>query len=1433
MTEATINNSKGKTTSIEHRLRIGLDAGSTTLKLVITDDKGDIIFTDYNRHHANIPQALSQSLAKAKEAIGDEPTSIVVTGSAGMGLSERFGLPFTQEVVAASLVIEKKFKDVRTLVDIGGEDSKMIFFNEKHHADIRMNGNCAGGTGAFIDQMAGLLTTTPTELSLLAEKADTIYPIASRCGVFSKTDIQNLISLNVSRENIAASIFNAVATQVLSTLSRGCDINPKIFLCGGPFSFIPSLRKAFIEKLGLSEDNFVISKYSAVIPAWGASLSDCNEAKAKTISQHIETFSKSNINAASKSGLAPLFDSEEEYLDWQNEKSKCKIEKVELSELDGNKCYIGIDSGSTTTKIVATNEKQQIFFTFYKKNGGKSLETVKEGLTQLCDKARESGKDLHVAASCSTGYGEDLIKTAFSLNYGMVETIAHYTAACKLCKDVSFILDIGGQDMKAIFVENGAINRLEINEACSSGCGSFIDNFATSLECNISDFVEKACHSANPSDLGTRCTVFMNSKVKQCLRENASVDDISAGLAYSVVRNCLYKVLKLKDTNILGDHIVLQGGTMRNKAVVRAFEKLTDKNVIVSNYPELMGAYGAALYAQKKSEGKTEPVRLQQIADIKDYETKRLRCAGCENNCQILKNTFANGKTFYSGNKCEKVYTNRGEKGRLAFNMSLFRSELAFKKNVRLPQNATPLLKVGIPRALNMFENFQFWYTLLTLNGIEVTASTRSTFKLYEKGLNTVMADNICFPAKITHGHIFDLIEKGVDRILFPYAIYEQMEPNTNNSFNCPVVSGYSDVIRSSINPEGKHGIPLDSPVVNFADKDLLQKACKQYLKSIMGASFSSKIFKQAFEEAIKAKKLYEDTLTDKARQILKKAREEGRLVIMLAGRPYHNDQLIQHKISEIITAFGVDVITEDLLRGSTEKLNETHLIPQWSYMNRIMKAAKWVATTEDNVHFMQITSFGCGPDAFIIDEIGDLLRKNGKSHTILKVDDVNNAGSLKLRIRSLIESLKFKTEGETRKGKFKTTPPFLDKDMERTILVPYLSDFYSPLIPVAGKLLGCKVENMDKSDSLSSEFGLKYANNEICYPATLVVGDFIRAINSGKYDRNKIAFGVTQTGGQCRATNYIALIKKALISAGYDDIPVVAISILNTINEQPGFKLKFDKKIIKPLVYATLFSDALSKIYYSAKVREKEKGKADELRDKYMGEATKALEKLDSKGICKAMEQAALEFDSIIIDKETPRIGIVGEIYIKYNSFGNQHVVDWLVEEGIEPVIPPLSDFFCQYFPNAKFNEKNFLEKKRSLMQRLLAKIGEKAMNRIQDKIEKAASKYRKYELSSKIREEAERAQHIVNLAAQFGEGWLIPAELSSFAEKGINFAISLQPFGCIANHVISKGIEKRIKDRYPEMNLLFLDFDGGVSEVNVLNRLHFMTRQAKESLT
>ncbi|MDR2475761.1 MAG: acyl-CoA dehydratase activase-related protein, partial [Bacteroidales bacterium] len=742
---------------------------------------------------------------------------------------------------------------------------------------------------------------------------------------------------------------------------------------------------------------------------------------------------------------------------------------------------------------------------------------------------------------------------------------------------------------------------------------------------------------------------------------------------------------------------------------------------------------------------------------------------------------------------------------------------------------------IGIPRILNMFENFPFWETLFTACGFTVEISRRSTMKMYERGLSSVMSDNICFPAKLAHGHIIDLIEKKVDRIFFPFVVHDRKEDRqTSNSFNCPVVAGYSEVIRSAIDPEKRHGIPFDSPTVTFKDENLLYKACWEYLHSIRDTKkIDRKTFDTAFRQALERQNIYYENLIAENRQILDNALNNNRMIILLAGRPYHADPLVQHKIAEMIADFDVDIVSEDLLRrDDIADFDDMQSVLQWAYPTRILKAARWLANMQGNIHFVQMTSFGCGPDAFILDEVGDILRRKGKNLTILKIDDVNNIGSLRLRMRSLIESLKFGNNTANDRNDLQVkTPLFTVEDREKTILVPHLADFYSPFIPTLAGILGYKMENLPPCDQLSTQFGLKFSNNEICYPATLIVGDMLKALESGKYNRNEIAFGITQTGGQCRATNYIALIKKALINSGYGDIPVISVATGDGLNNlQPGFKPDY-KKIVRITVYCMFYADALSMMYYATAPRERQKGEAIRLRDKYLTNVQPLVAQKNTSGMLKMLKEAAEEFDKLADDRKIPQIGVVGEIFVKYNSFAHKSVVDWLIGQGIEPVLPGLSDFFIQTFVNTEESVKNNFQLK-SFSNTALLKVAEIYVNQCKKKISAAASPFRYMRKFSDIRHDAAMAKRIISLSAQFGEGWLIPAEFACFAEQGINNAVSLQPFGCIANHIISKGVEKRIKEHYPNMNLLFLDFDSGVSEVNILNRLFFMIKNAQEQM-
>ncbi|MGM9735909.1 MAG: acyl-CoA dehydratase activase-related protein [Candidatus Cryptobacteroides sp.] len=1391
--------------------RLGIDIGSTTIKTALVDDASDtLVYNSYRRHQTRIIDCLVESLREIAEIVSQESVILCLTGSVGMGVAERYSLPFIQEVVATTNYIRRYAKETSTMIDIGGEDAKLVFFDESSAADLRMNGNCAGGTGAFIDQMAILLDVSPSELGMLASKSSRTYPIASRCGVFCKTDIQNLIARNVPREDIAASIFHAVAVQTVTTLAHGHDLEPPVLLCGGPLTFIPALRKAFEDYLGLGGESFVLPDNANIITAWGTALSD--EAKAIRIKDVIGMLEHPVAGGGSvlSGGLEPLFRANEEYEEWKTDKSILSLESADLPS-GRISCFIGIDSGSTTTKIVVLDSRGRLVFSHYCDNCGNPAGSVERGLRRLDELCRANGTELSVEGSCSTGYGEDLVKAAFSLDGSIVETMAHYMAARHIDPEVSFILDIGGQDMKAMFIDNGVMDRIEVNEACSSGCGSFISTFARSLDCTVEEFAHRALFSQSPCDLGTRCTVFMNSKVKQVLREGASVDDISAGLAYSVVKNCLYKVLRLKDAAELGQRIVVQGGTMRNDAIVRALDKLTGARVSRSGAPELMGAYGCALYAMQNASGQAVP--LESMLKDSGYQTSTLNCKGCENRCTVTRYKFANGNVYHSGNRCEKVFGSTGKTHSKGGNAYEMKRRLLFDRQAKVD---APVLTVGIPRCLNMYEEYPFWHTLFTECNIRVVLSSVSEYAHYEKCSSKVMSDNLCFPAKLVHSHIDDLASKGVDRIFMPFTVFEKRDDDAQNSYNCPVVAGYSQVVKSV--QEGR--IPIDSPSMTFKDADALCKECEEYLGQF---GIGRNVVRKAVRKALEQQESFGREIAGYNMELLEEARAKGSLVVLLAGRPYHSDELIQHKVAEMVAAQGVYAITDDIVRGMSIPLGESGILPQWSFINRIVKAASWAAGQGSDVQFMQLTSFGCGPDAFIVDQVQALLHRSGKNLTLLKIDDVNNIGSLRLRVRSLIESLNTVTSGSQGRNKAggaaQTTPPYTSEYTDRTIIIPFFTPFISPLIPPIVHLAGYEVENLPMADRESAEWGLKYSNNEICYPATLVVGDIVKAFRSGKYDPDKTCVAMTQTGGQCRASNYLHLIKKALVENGYKDTPVISVSLGSGIeNYQPGFKVNWMK--ILPIALASiLYSDCIARFYHSSVVRETVPGESARLKDHYLDLAADAARNNRPDEMYRLLEKAAVDFDRICRDEQHPRVGIVGEIFLKFHPFAQKNVTQWLIDRGVEIVYPALADFFIQSFVNTKENRRKHL-KKNPLPDFVLDYLHSLVQKQV-DKVNGIGGRFRFFIPFDNIFEKAEKAEKAISMTAQFGEGWLIAGEVGALYEMGVTHIVSLQPFGCIANHIVEKGIEKKLKSLYPGLNILSLDFDSSVSEVNVVNRL------------
>lgn len=994
----------------KNTFKLGIDIGSTTAKVVLTDTSETIVFSDYVRHNTRIIETLISLLENILGKFDDINIQLAFSGSTAMGIAENTDSLFIQEIIAAASLVEKRYPNVKSLIDIGGEDSKLVLFNNLKNPDIRMNGNCAGGTGAYIDQMAVLLNISIDELNDLAWKSSKIYPIASRCGVFAKTDIQNLVSRKIDTADIAASIFEAVAGQIINTLARGCSIEPDILFCGGPLNYISYLRESFSKILKIKNDNIIVPEQAELFTALGASLSIPSNQDSIRINDFIQLIKSAKPVSSENNTLNPLFNNSDEFVSWETNRHIITIPQNEYKK-DKN-YFLGVDSGSTTTKIVIINSDGSLLYNYYRNNNGKPLETVIDGLQEFADKFKQNNTTINIVKTAVTGYGEELIKSALGIDYGVVETVAHFLAAQKVEPEVSFILDIGGQDIKAIFVQNKTISNIEINEACSSGCGSFIEGFANTLGYTSSEFASLAIKSKAPYDLGSRCTVFMNSKVKQALRDGATVSDLSAGLSYSVVKNCLNKVLRIKSNTDIGNNIVVQGGTFKNKAVFRSLELLSKKKIVVSDKPELMGAYGAALYALNKSISEdisSSFIGFQNLETTVDYTTKLSTCKACTNKCQITTYKFSNGGICYSGNKCEKVFTNSTTPLSKGLNIFDYKQQLLFNKkskNIKLSNNT----RIGIPRVLNMYENYPFWRTLLSNCGFQVVLSDESSHQLYKKGIGALMSDNICFPAKVAHGHIVNLIEKNVDRIFLPFVVFEKNEhKKSSNSYNCPIVTAYSEVLKNTTYLSESIDTPFDTPAINFNDTSLLKKACWKYCKQL-GVSGTS--FSKAFKASLIAQHEFKVKVKVKNKEILEDADNNNKLVVLVASHPYHIDKLIHQQVSQILSDLGVSVINEDIAyNDSDEGFDSFQTISQWEYPNRILQAAWWASQQKDTIGFIQLNSFGCGLDSVIMDEISDLTKSSGLSYALVRIDEISSPGSTKLRLRSLVESLKLKVQ--------------------------------------------------------------------------------------------------------------------------------------------------------------------------------------------------------------------------------------------------------------------------------------------------------------------------------------------------------------------------------------------------------------------------------------
>lgn len=1608
-------------TAVESRdtkpLRVGLDIGSTTVKAVVldqTDALDGVLFSDYRRHHANVRATVAGLLEDIhKELVardrGDEPIRLAITGSGGLALADNLHVPFVQEVIAETRAIDQEYPRADVIIELGGEDAKITYL--KPTPEQRMNGSCAGGTGAFIDQMATLLDTDAAGLNDMAKSYETLYPIASRCGVFAKTDLQPLINDGAAKPDLAASIFTAVATQTIAGLASGRPIHGTVIFLGGPLFFMSELREAFHRALEGKVDEFIVPTDAHLYVAFGSALlagepdqlEDGVHFEARTCEDILENLEDLKNLPANTPTMPPLFPTEAEREAFNERHHR---EHVHIGTLEGaiGPHFLGIDAGSTTIKATLVNDDREIVWSSYATNEGSPLTAAVNIVKKI---QNELPQDAWIARSCATGYGEGLIATGLHLDEGVVETMAHYRGAEMASPGVTAVIDIGGQDMKYLAISDGVIDSIAVNEACSSGCGSFLQTFAQSMGLTIQEFTQAALNSTHPVDLGSRCTVFMNSSVKQAQKEGASMEDIAAGLCYSVVRNALYKVIKLRDSGELGDTVVVQGGTFLNDAVLRAFELLTEREVTRPNIAGLMGAYGAALTARMHysdvSDGLDgEPddaanTGIKQIVidgvthtasniisgedlDHLSMTSERDVCKLCQNHCKLTITTFQDGSRYVTGNRCERGGDSKKQRSDRP-NLYDYKYKRCFAYR-RLTDKKATRGEIGIPRVLNMYENYPFWFTLLTSLGFKVMISGRSSHELFETGIESIASENICYPAKLVHGHVKWLLNKGIKTIFYPCVSYEEnLVPDTDNHYNCPVVANYPVVIGANMPELREEGVRYMRPYFNMANHELM---IDRIVEEFAWADVTREEAETAVKAAYAENEVFKHDVQMEGLKALAYMKEHNCRGIVLAGRPYHIDPEVNHGIPETICALGMVVLSEDsiceLQPGQKLALSEflaegeedprkknangfrhvgdrkvtkmpLRVTNQWAYHSRLYAAANFVASYP-GLELVQLNSFGCGLDAITTDQVSEILADKADVYTMLKIDEVSNLGAAKIRLRSLkaaveerernhkravaasmptkqdqpgnadaVADAKAKLDevkaqlkaaeaelkaaetaaikqagqggfrktgsaaptpgrqimldtvmkanpklteavkaasrraaengiGESREGKktvhnsatmskYANRIPF-GKDMkDYTIVAPQMSPIHFSLVESVIRSGGYKFDILKHASRDDVEIGLKYVNNDACYPAIMVIGQLVNAILEGKYDPDTTALAITQTGGMCRATNYFGLIRKALVDAGYPQIPVIAISTQG-IEDNPGFKAT--PSLLHRAVKALVIGDLLMKCLYRVRPYEVTAGSADKLYETWDVIVRETLEhhgfsktarKFIGKGYLPYQElvkEIVRSFDKLPL-KDEPRkvrVGVVGEILVKYQPDANNHVVDVIESQDCEAVVPGIMEFMTTRPYIADWNEHYLGMGGSKLGYALMRKGLDLYLNPVRKAIGLANGKFSQ---DLPMPELVKKAGEVTSVGVQAGEGWLLTAEILELIESGCPNVICAQPFACLPNHVTGRGMFGKIRRLHPEANIVSIDYDPGASEANQLNRIKLMISAAKKA--
>lgn len=1407
--------------------RIGLDIGSTTIKLIVIDEKDKFIYHEYKRHFSDIKSTMIELVHNCYDNLGNIACKICITGSGGLSISKWLSIPFEQEVIACSKAIKLLCPETDVAIELGGEDAKITYFRDS--MDQRMNGSCAGGTGAFIDQMAALLDTDARGLNELAKDYEVIYPIASRCGVFAKTDIQPLLNDGARKEDIATSIFQAVVNQTIGGLSCGMPIKGKVALLGGPLYYLSELRKRFEETLKLNEEEVIFPDNSQLFPAIGAGLLS-NKGK-RTYLKDIQKKIKgiSSIKDDDVGRLAPLFKNKEEYKEFSYRHSKSFVQREKLENYKG-KAFLGIDSGSTTVKLVLIGTKGELLYSYYDNNYGNPLTKL---ISVLKDIYRRISRDVEISYSTVTGYGESFIKAALRIDLGEIETVCHYKAADYFLPGVDFIIDIGGQDMKCMRIKDGTIDNILLNEACSSGCGSFIEGFAASLNMSVREFADAAIKSKEPVDLGSKCTVFMNSRVKQAQKEGVLTNDISAGLCYSVVKNALYKVIKLRNEEELGEKIVVQGGTFLNDGILRCFELISNRQVVRPEIAGIMGAFGAALlakegYYENLAEKQKVMSRLLKLNELENLSVKKTfrRCKGCGNNCLLTINLFSNNDKFVSGNRCERGLGNNKRHENKLPNLYNYKHKRLFEYQPLAIENAKRGV-IGIPRVLGMYENYPFWFTLFTNLGFRVELSSPSSKTLYEKGLDTVPSESVCYPAKLAHGHILDLIDRGVRTIFLPSVFYEKSEfLDANNHYNCPIVISYGQVLKNNIDEIQEKNILFLTPFLSMDNEELLVKRISQ---EFIHFYLSKKEVKQAVKHALIEQEAFKNDIKKHGEKIIKYLNHKNQKGIVICGKPYHLDPEINHGIADLINSLGFAVLTEDSISHLSTLKKELRVVDQWIFNSRIYRAAQTVVN-EPNLELLQLNSFGCGLDAITSDQLEEILASGGKMFTLIKIDEGKNLGAAKIRIRSLKAAIRDREKNKynVRRINIEYKNPIFNKKRKKTntILAPQMSPIHFELVEVAGKACGYNFEVLPDVDKSDVDIGLKYVNNDVCYPGILIIGQIIKALKSGKYDTNRTSVALTQTGGGCRATNYVSFLQLALKEAGFENVSIISLNLVG-LGKQPGFV--YTPNLVNKLIMALIYGDLFIKLIYRMKPYEKTKGTSQKLYKKWNGRAKIILERGNKQQFDRSINDIISDFDNIeTYDAQKPKVAIVGEILAKYHPKANDNIIKTIEDSDAEVVMPDLLDFFYYSLYNADFKHKylggSFIKKEGS-------KIAINYLDYYRHSMVEGLKRSKKFTPPTPIKELANMGSSILSLGNHTGEGWLITAEMVDYLEQGINNILCVQPLACLPNHITGRGMFKSVKDRYSNVNISAIDYDPGVSNVNQQNRIKLMLSVALDN--